>query len=170
MSPCECHTRHLFFTLTNFRLGQHDGYTDTCPYWRQRADYFYCNILYVWKITEKIYTANQNFWAFGDNARSRSAHQQFIKHLYKKHSVRAVANSLFVRNILWNSKSNPTFIARFISRKFKNDILATTCYIELRAICNKSGAIVNHSHSKYGLETQLKSLCTHGHWTHCILV
>ena len=39
-------------------------------------------------------------------------------------------NSLFVRNILWNSKSNPTFIARFISRKFKNDILATTCYIE----------------------------------------
>ena len=85
------------------------------------------------------------FWSFW---RQRSAHQQFIKHLYKKHSVRAVANSLFVRNILWNSKSNPTFIARFISRKFKNDILATTCYIELRAICNKSGAIVNHSHSK----------------------
>ena len=91
---------------------------------------FIATVLYVWKTIEKIYTANQNFGAFGGNARSRSAHQQFIKHLYKKHSVRAVANSLFVRNILWNSKSNPTFIARFISRKFKNDILATACYIE----------------------------------------
>ena len=106
------------------------------------------------------------FWSFW---RQRSAHQQFIKHLYKKHSVRAVANSLFVRNILWNSKSNPTFIARFISRKFKNDILATTCYIEEPFVTSlvQLSTIVIQNH---GLETQLKSLCTHGHWTHCILV
>ena len=58
--------------------------------------------------------------------------------------------------------------------------------IESRDASNDQSKIcvnqLNHSHSKYGLETQLKSLfylfvrlyailCTvHGHWTHCILV